>query len=177
MVGRGRGIIMATTIGRTRARPLAADGFERVLSAAAIVLLAAVLAAVVRGHGDWATVPAIVWGHIATILVALVLTPVILLGRRGDARHRWLGRIWAGAMLVTALLSFGIRLTHPGGFSLIHILSLWTLIQVPVIWYSARRHHVALHRRSVRGMVTGALLIAGFFTFPFDRLLGHWLFG
>jgi hypothetical protein len=25
-------------------------------------------------------------------------------------------------------------------------------------------------------LATGALLIAGFFTFPFDRLLGHWLF-
>ena len=25
--------------------------------------------------------------------------------------------------------------------------------------------------------ITGALLVAGFFTFPFDRLLGHWLFG
>jgi hypothetical protein len=25
-------------------------------------------------------------------------------------------------------------------------------------------------------MVLGALLIAGFFTFPFNRLLGHWLF-
>jgi uncharacterized membrane protein len=35
---------------------------------------------------------------------------------------------------------------------------------------------VKRHRRSVRAMVTGALLIAGFFTFPFNRLLGHWLF-
>ena len=37
---------------------------------------------------------------------------------------------------------------------------------------AARTHKVALHRSSVRGMVTGALLIAGFFTFPFGRLLG-----
>jgi len=29
----------------------------------------------------------------------------------------------------------------------------------------------------VRGLIIGALLIAGFFTFPFHRLLGHWLFG
>ena len=28
----------------------------------------------------------------------------------------------------------------------------------------------------VRGLVIGALLIAGFFTFPFNRLLGSWLF-
>jgi uncharacterized membrane protein len=38
------------------------------------------------------------------------------------------------------------------------------------------RHH-ARHRRGIRAMVLGALLIAGFFTFPFDRLLGRWLFG
>lgn len=25
--------------------------------------------------------------------------------------------------------------------------------------------------------IIGALLLAGFFTFPFDRLLGRWLFG
>jgi uncharacterized membrane protein len=45
-----------------------------------------------------------------------------------------------------------------------------------MIW-AARTHRYAAHRRAVRGMVTGALLIAGFFTFPFGRLLGHWLFG
>ena len=46
-----------------------------------------------------------------------------------------------------------------------------------LLWYAARTHKVALHRGSVRGMVTGALLIAGFFTFPFGRLLGRWLVG
>ena len=42
---------------------------------------------------------------------------------------------------------------------------------------AARRHDIARHRKIVRGMVTGALLIAGFFTFPFHRLLGQWLLG
>ena len=138
--------------------------------------LAAVLTAILRGQAQWALVPGIVWAHILTILVSLVLTPVILLSPRGDRRHRVLGRIWAAAMLLTALLSFGIRETN-GGFSVIHILSAWVVIQVPLLWYAARTHKVALHRGSVRGMVTGALLIAGFFTFPFGRLLGRWLFG
>ena len=169
---------MATAIGRAAApRPLAADPYERILSAAAIALLAAVGIALARGHAHWAEVPRLVWAHVATIVVALGLTPIILLGRRGDPRHRRLGQVWAVAMLLTALLSFGIRLGNAGGFSVIHILSVWVLIQAPILWHTARTHQVARHRRSVRGLVTGALLIAGFFTFPFGRLLGRWLFG
>jgi uncharacterized membrane protein len=36
---------------------------------------------------------------------------------------------------------------------------------------------VARHRRTIRALVIGALLVAGFFTFPFGRMLGVWLFG
>ena len=162
---------------RPHASPLTPDRFERVLAGGAVVLLAAVLVAILRGRADWAQVPVVVWAHLATIAVALGLTPVMLLRRRGDARHRLLGWIWASALMLTALVSFFIRLTNHGGLSIIHILSLWTVIQVPIIVWSARHHQVARHRRAVRGMVLGALLIAGFFTFPFDRMLGHWLFG
>ena len=48
---------------------------------------------------------------------------------------------------------------------------------MPLIVWAARTHNVARHRNAVRGMVAGALIIAGIFTFPFDRLMGHWLFG
>ena len=80
-------------------------------------------------------------------------------------------------MTLTALLSFNLRVINPGGFSFIHLLSAWTLIQVPIIVWTARTHNVVRHRRAVRGMVIGALLVAGFFTFPFGRLMGNWLFG
>ena len=175
---------MATVIDRPQARrvSLAADPLERVLSWAAVALLAAVLIALARGAGEWGQVPAPVWAHLVTIIVALALTPVILLRPRGDRRHRTLGTIWVAAMIATAAISLFVHVSGPrssimGRFSLIHILSVWTLIQVPIIWWSARTHNVARHRGSVRGMVIGALLIAGFFTFPFGRLLGHWLFG
>ncbi len=69
-----------------------------------------------------------------------------------------------------------MRYTNNGSFSFIHIISVLTVIQVPRIVVRARQHDIVMHRRAVRGMVVGALLIAGFFTFPFDRLLGHWLF-
>lgn len=170
---------MAMTMWRrtTRMKPIRADGFEKVLAWGAILLMGAVVAAVVRGHPYWGRIQPIIWVHLLTISVALALTPVMLLRRRGDRPHRVLGTIWVVAMLATAISSLFVRLSNPGGFSFIHILSIWTLIQVPIIWWSARTHNLARHRGAVRGMVLGALLIAGFFTFPFNRMLGQWLFG
>ena len=153
------------------------DTFDKVLAAASMVLLAALVIALARGHGEWSIVPTIVWAHIATIFVAVSLTPLMLLRRRGDRLHRRLGWLWAVALAGAAMFSFGIRGINHASFSLIHILSVWTLVQVPLLIWHARHHNHAKHRSAVRGMVTGALLVAGFFTFPFDRLMGRWLFG
>jgi uncharacterized membrane protein len=160
-----------------RARSWAPDAYERSLAAGAIALLLAVTLALARGRAQWGAVPATVWAHLVTVVVALALTPVLLLRRRGDRRHRWLGRVWVGAMLATALLSFGVRTIRPGRFSALHLLSAFVVVMAPLIWWSAATHRVEAHRRGVRGMVTGALLVAGSFTFPFGRLLGGWLFG
>jgi uncharacterized membrane protein len=173
---------MATTASDVRQqrparRPLDPTLYERILAVLAIVLLIMVVAALLRGSAEWHNIPAVIWLHLATIGVALVLTPTMLLRRRGDRLHRRLGWVWAAAMASTAFLSFFVRVINPGSFSLIHILSAWTLIQVPLIVWHARAHRQAAHRRAVVWMVTGALIIAGFFTFPYGRLLGHWLFG
>jgi len=159
-----------------RRHPFAPDIFERILAIGAVVLLGFVIAALAKGYPQWPQVPWQVWPHLLTIMLALALTPIMLLRPRGDGMHRVLGRVWAISMLLTALLSFNLREINHGGFSIIHILSVWTMLQVPLIWWSAHTHRVQRHRRAVRGMVTGALLIAGFFTFPFNRLLGQWLF-
>ncbi|MEO6387610.1 MAG: hypothetical protein ABIT16_11520 [Croceibacterium sp.] len=160
-----------------RRSPLAPQGYDRILAVAALLMLAAVTAAIARGHAEWNQVPPTIWAHIGTIVVALVLTPVMLLRPRGDSLHRALGWIWAVALFGTALLSFWVRTINPGHFSVIHLLSAFTLLQVPLIVLYARRHNWKRHRMAVRGMVTGALLVAGFFTFPFGRLMGLWLFG
>ena len=160
-----------------RPRSLAADGYEKLLAVAAILLLLTVLVALLRGHAQWGLVPELVWAHLATILPALALTPVMLLRPRGDRLHRLLGKLWVAAMFLTAALSFEVRLSHPGHFSFIHIISAYVVIAAPLIWWTAHTHRLNAHRRQVRGMVTGALLIAGFFTFPFGRMLGSWLFG
>ena len=157
-------------------KPLSTDKFEMALAAGASLILLAALTAILRGRSEWDQIPASVWAHLATIGIALALTPVMLLRQRGDKFHRILGKIWLSAMLLTALISFNLRSVNGGGFSIIHILSAWTIIQVPLIFWHAKNHRIAKHRSAVRGMVLGALLIAGFFTFPFGRLMGNWLF-
>ena len=163
----------------TPLRPAAPEPerIDRFLATAAAALLAAVAVAIARGHAEWDRVPPIIWLHIVTVLAGVGLTPIMLLRRRGDRKHRVLGWIWSVALFLTALVSMFIRVRDPGHFSIIHVLSVFTMIQVPIIVGSARAHNVARHRRAVRGMVIGALLIAGFFTFTSGRLLQHWLFG
>ncbi len=170
---------MASIAGRVRAaytKSIAPDAYERVLALGAIVLLACVIAALFKGQSAWGRVPLNIWAHLATIVIALALTPVMMLRPRGDGLHRRLGWVWVGAMILTALISFTVRNANSGGFSVIHILSALVLIQAPVLAWRARQHDIARHRFGVRALTTGALLIAGFFTFPFGRMLGQWLF-
>jgi len=159
---------------------------DRVLGALALAMLAVVAVAVARGHADWSRIPPILWVHLATMAVALALTPVMLTRRKGTRNHRRLGYLWVAAMLGSAVVSlfFNARIdgarnwgVFSGDVSPIHLLSVFVIVMVPRLVLQARAHNVAAHRGGVRGMVIGALLIAGFFTFPFGRLLGHWLLG
>lgn len=170
---------MATVADEGQRRPagFAPDWYERLLSIGAVALMAVVLVALARGRPQWPAVPRGVWLHLATVLVALALTPVMLLRLRGDRLHRRLGKLWVTAMFLTALVSLFVRTSNPHGFSFVHLISAYVVIAAPLIWWTASTHRVRAHRRHVRGMVTGALLIAGFFTLPFGRLLGTWLLG
>ena len=156
---------------------LAPDRTERVLGWLSLALLTAALAAIARGHAGWSAISFAIWLHLATVLVALTLTPVMLWQPRGTRRHRKLGYVWVGAMVVSALDSFWITETNHGQFSAIHLLSAFTAIQAPQIVLTARARKHDSHRRAVRALVIGGLLTAGSLTFPFHRLLGRWLLG
>jgi uncharacterized membrane protein len=161
---------------RRKVKSIKPDFFERILAFGVVGMLGVVLVAMVRGRAEWANLTAQLWVHLITIVAALALTPALLLQKRGTQLHRQLGWAWATAMITTAVVSLFVHETGTG-FSPIHLLSVITIIGVPLTIWAARRHKVAAHRLGIRLAVTGALLIAGFFTFPFGRMMGRWLFG
>jgi uncharacterized membrane protein len=172
----------AATSGNTAASKsapisLAPSGLDKAASGMTLALLAMTAAALVRGMGQWGLLPWHVWLHLLGAVTALALTPLLLGRRKGGARHRQLGTIWVVAMTITAASSLFIRIINRGQFSFIHILSLWTLINLPILVVAARRHNLRRHASTARGMAVGALVIAGAFTFMFHRLLARWLFG
>lgn len=110
--------------------------------------------------------------HVAAVLPAIILAPVLLLGRKGSPRHRLLGRIWVSAMVVTAasaLFIHDIRLWGP--FSPIHLLSVLTLSTCWTIIRTARAGRVAAHRGAVLSLVWLALVGAGAFTLVPGRIM------
>ena len=166
------------TVAADRSRfTLAPQLYDRFLAAISTMMLFALVAALARGSAGWAWVPPLVWAHLFTIAVALTLTPIMLLRKRGDRIHRVAGWIWVSSLMMTALLSFGVRGLNGESLSPIHILSAATLILTPKIIITARRKQHQKHRRAVRLMITGTLAVAGAFTLLPDRLIGHWLFG
>lgn len=157
---------------------------DRLLALLSALLLLTVLAAVARGGGRLAAVPPLVLAHLASMVLVLALTPLMLALPPGTPGHRRRGRIWAGAILASAIITLFFNVRSDGGvsggvfagdWSWIHLLSILVIVQVPRIVLLARRHRVTRHRIAVRTMVAGALLLAGFFTFAPDRLLGAWL--
>lgn len=132
---------------------------------------------------DWRlllTSPSAIQIHVAAALTALAIGIVLLIGVKGNRLHRTLGWTWVLAMATTAVSSFFIHRLNPGGpggFSLIHLLSGWTVIALPMAVHAARRHRIADHRRAMTGMFVGGLIVAGAFTFLPGRLMWAVFFG
>lgn len=116
--------------------------------------------------------------HAFAAIGAFALGCVQLAGVKGTNIHRLLGYVWSALMLAVAASSFWIHeIRQFGGYSLIHALSIVTLIGVPVAVMHARGHKVASHRRAMLALFFGALIIAGLFTVMPGRIMGRVVFG
>ena len=92
-----------------------------------------------------------------------------VLGRRDAlalAFGAMIGWSWVVAMVTVAVSSLFIRQINPGSFSLIHLLSGWTLIALPMALFAVRRGWIASHARGMTWTFIGGLIVAGAFTFP-----------
>ncbi len=115
--------------------------------------------------------------HLATVLAAVGIGAVLLLGPKGTGLHRTLGWGWAGLMVVTAIAAFFIREVNRGSLSFIHILAAVTLISAPLGVYYARTHQVLRHGRTMQGLFAGGILIAGVLAFLPGRIMWRMFFG
>ena len=116
--------------------------------------------------------------HAYAAMAAFALGVLQLAGLKGTTRHRALGYTWAALMLFVAVSSFWIHdLRVWGVWSPIHLLSIFTLTMVPIGVWHAHRHAVQHHRFTMIGIFSGALVIAGLFTFVPDRIMHKVLFG
>jgi uncharacterized membrane protein len=110
--------------------------------------------------------------HSFAAMAAFGLGIVQLTAPKGMLPHRTVGWIWVILMGLIAFSSFfihEIRLIGP--FSPIHLLSIFTLVMLPLAVAHARRHEVQRHRKAMTSIFIGALVIAGAFTFLPGRIM------
>jgi len=75
----------------------------------------------------------------------------------------------------TLISSYWLR-TLSGGFSFIHLLSVLTIVALPLGIMQARRGNIPAHLRAMRGVYIG-LVVAGLFALAPQRTLGGMVFG
>lgn len=104
--------------------------------------------------------------HTALAILAVALTCAIFSIRRGTPAHRSLGWCWVLSMGGVALSSFWIfEIRLIGPFSPIHLLSVLVLVLLFSAVRAARTGKLQRHRKIMHGLVFGALIGAGAFTF------------
>jgi uncharacterized membrane protein len=114
--------------------------------------------------------------HIVTAVLALALGIVLLARRKGTRGHKALGRIWAALMLVVAASSFWITgIAGPGRFSVIHLLSVFTIAMLALAVWAIRSGRVRTHRFTMIGIFAGGLIGAGAGALAPGRLISQML--
>jgi uncharacterized membrane protein len=95
--------------------------------------------------------------HAVAASYALIFGAVNLLRRtKGGSAHRVLGRIWAVAMYVVVLTSFGIR-TIDGGFNWLHALSLLMFCTLTAGLWAIHKRNIRAHRDFMTGSYFGLI--------------------
>jgi uncharacterized membrane protein len=116
--------------------------------------------------------------HAFAAMTAFALGIVQLSAPKGTLPHRTIGWIWVTLMALVSLSSFWIhQLRLWGPWSPIHLISIFTLVTLPLAVWAAHRHAVERHRRAMTAIFFGALVIAGLFTVVPGRIMYKVVFG
>ena len=116
--------------------------------------------------------------HAFAAMAAFALGLVQFAEPKGTLPHRTIGWIWVGLMAMVAISSFWIhQIRLLGPWSPIHLLSIFTLIVLPMAVWRAHHHDVNAHRRIMIFIFAGALVVAGLFTLVPGRIMHAVVFG
>lgn len=116
--------------------------------------------------------------HAFAAMAAFVLGLVQFAAPKGTLPHRTVGWIWVLLMIAVAASSFWIhQIRLVGPFSPIHLLSIFTLVVLPLAVWRAHTHRIADHRRMMIFIFAGALVVAGLFTLVPGRIMHRVIFG
>jgi uncharacterized membrane protein len=116
--------------------------------------------------------------HAVAALLAFGIGIVQLIARKGSKQHRRLGYIWAAAMMTVAITSFWIHeIRQFGDYSLIHVLSVFVIVSVPMALAAARSGRVNRHKKIMLSTFFFALITAGAFTLLPGRIMYRVLIG
>lgn len=145
------------------------------LTVGPLILAAAILPRVLSGPAEGLALPAfqphapdlellaatspVLLVHLAFGLLALLVGAILMAGRKGARLHRILGWAWVVAVGIVAVSSLFIKTLNPGHFSLIHLLSGYIIIALPLAVAAARRHEVERHRRYMSGLFIGGFAV------------------
>lgn len=125
----------------------------------------------------WSAQSPVLKVHVLAALAAFLIGLIIFLRRKGTRWHKAFGWGFVLAMGVTAFTSLFITGLNGDFYSLIHILSGWTLVMLPFAIFMIRRRNVEAHRRAMTGLFVGGLLVAGALTFLPGRFMFQFLLG
>jgi len=113
--------------------------------------------------------------HLTFALAAFVIGGIQLFRPKGTPTHKVLGYIWVLFMTVICISSFSIKEVMPngmfGGYSPIHLISIYVLVQLARGIYYATQNNIKKHKSCMISTYVGGLIIAGAFTFTPGRLL------
>lgn len=114
--------------------------------------------------------------HVVAVLPAIPLGAYVLLARKGDARHKQLGKIWLALMLLTAFSA--IFITSGGGYGPIHVFIPLTIFSAWRSVATARRGNIPAHKRQLVFTYVTGLVFPGLAAFLLPgRLMNVMLFG
>jgi len=118
--------------------------------------------------------PLVTQGHVIAILTLALAGWGILALRKGDRRHRLMGRTWVIAMSLMGIAA----LTIPHGASVVpaYVGGGLALALMAHAWWSIRRGRVRAHARSMAMLMVGLLFMTAVALVP-GRLMHDVLFG